>query len=44
MDGWVMGKVFCLRAQGFGTFQALGLNHLKYGHGFNDAGAEAIIV
>ena len=33
-----------LLSQGFGTFQALGLNHLKYGHGLDDASAEAIIV
>ena len=33
-----------LLTQGFGTFQALGLNHLKYGHGFDDFSAEAIVV
>ena len=48
-NGWVgdgKGILFesLLLTRGFGTFQALGLNHLKYGHGFDDASAEAIIV
>ena len=47
--GWVgdwKGILFesLLLTQGFGTFQALGLNHLKYGHGFDDFSAEAIVV